>query len=59
VIDIAWNAQQLVRHRHERMSARGKLQDVTIVALARELWGFIWAVGQHVETESARSRTAS
>lgn len=53
VIEIAWNAQKRLRQRYERMRARGKVQNVTIVALARELLGFMWAIGQHVETKSA------
>jgi transposase len=51
VIDIAWSAQKRLRARYERMKARGKPQNVVIVALARELLGFVWAIGQRVETE--------
>lgn len=49
VVDIAWNAQKRLRRRYERMRARGKPQNVTIVALARELLGFVWSIGQRVE----------
>jgi transposase len=52
VIDIAWRAQKRLRVRYERMKARGKPQNLVIVALARELLGFMWAIGQHVEHKS-------
>lgn len=43
---IAWNAQQRLNTKYKRMLARGKTKQKTLVALARELAGFIWAVGQ-------------
>ncbi len=48
VIDVAWKAQKRLYSRYCRMRARGKPQNVVIVALARELLGFIWAIGQQV-----------
>lgn len=53
VTDIAWAAQKRLRTRYERMRARGKPQNVVIVALARELLGFVWAIGQRVDPQSA------
>jgi transposase len=47
-IDIAWKAQKRLYARYVRMRARGKPQNVVIVALARELLGFIWAIGQTI-----------
>lgn len=53
VIDIAWNAQKRLHTRYRNMRARLKPQNVVIIALARELLGFIWAIGQQVELKSA------
>jgi transposase len=44
VIERAWRAQ-LRLHRHwRRMAARGKPQQKIVVACARELAGFVWAI---------------
>jgi len=43
---IAWKAQTRLNARYKRMLARGKSKQKTLVAVARELAGFIWAVGQ-------------
>jgi transposase len=53
VIDIAWKAQKRLHDRYVRMRVRGKPQNLTIVALARELLGFIWSIGQQVGKQSA------
>jgi len=41
---IAWKAQHRLHGRYCRMLARGKDKKKTIIAIARELTGFIWAV---------------
>jgi len=46
VQDIAWKAQERLHHRYRSLSARGKRHQCVITAMARELAGFIWAVGQ-------------
>jgi len=43
---IAWKAQVRLNGRYKRMLARGKTKQKMLVAVARELAGFIWAVGQ-------------
>jgi transposase len=53
VIDIAWRTQKRLHDRYRRMRARGKPQNVTIVALAREMLGFIWSIGQRIEQQPA------
>ena len=53
VIDIAWKTQKRLYDRYRRMRARGKPQNVTIIALAREMLGFVWSIGQRVEQQSA------
>ena len=46
VRDIAWKAQQRLHRRYQRMNARGKSKQLTATVIARELAGFIWAIGQ-------------
>lgn len=48
---IAWKAQQRLHKRYQAMAARGKHKNQIVVALGRELLGFIWAIG--VRTEQA------
>ena len=44
--DIAWSAQRRLHGKLKSMVARGKPNRVALIALARELAGFIWAIGQ-------------
>jgi transposase len=44
VLQHAWHAQKRLHHRWARMTARGKPQQKIVVACARELAGFIWAI---------------
>lgn len=53
VQEIAWNAQKRLCGRYKRMEARGKLKVQACTAVARELAGFIWAVGQAVPQPAA------
>lgn len=48
VKQICWKAQHRLNLKYRRMIGRGKNKQKTIVAVARELLGFIWAVGQIV-----------
>ncbi len=48
VRDVAWKAQVRLCDRYRRLSAGGKRPTVVIAAIARELSGFIWAIGQEV-----------
>jgi transposase len=50
---IAWKAQTRLNARYKRMLARGKSKQKTLVAVARELAGFIWAVGQEDQLTQA------
>jgi transposase len=43
---IAWRAQERLCGRYRRLAARGKNKNRTVIAIARELAGFIWAIGQ-------------
>jgi len=44
VLEHAWNAQQRLHRRWARMAARGKPHQKIVVATARELAGFAWAI---------------
>jgi transposase len=43
---IAWDAQKRLCHRYQHLMAGGKLKVEACTAVARELAGFIWAIGQ-------------
>lgn len=49
VQDIAWRAQKRLCGRYKLLEGRGKLKVQVCTAIARELAGFIWAIGQTVE----------
>ncbi len=49
ITQIAWRAQQRLHDRYRKLSARGKSAQLTVTAVARELLGFIWAIGVQVE----------
>ncbi len=51
--DIAWKAQLRLTARFHRLVARGKPKPKVATAIARELTGFIWAIGQEVPPTSA------
>ncbi|HEY6383837.1 MAG TPA: IS110 family transposase, partial [Pseudolabrys sp.] len=38
--------------RYRTLTARGKCKQQTITAIGRELLGFIWAIGVHVESHT-------
>jgi transposase len=46
---IAWKAQHRLHMKYHRISAKGKGGKVAVVAVARELLGFIWAIGCAIE----------
>ena len=49
VTAIAWKAQERLHGRYRRLLARGKVKQQVVTAIARELLGFIWAIGVAVE----------
>jgi transposase len=49
VTDLAWKAQLRLCSRYRRLSARGLNRNKIIVAVARELSGFVWALGRQVK----------
>lgn len=46
---IAWKAQHRLHSRYRALTARGKTPQHAAMAVGRELLGFIWAIGVHVE----------
>jgi transposase len=55
VQEIAWKAQKRMCSRYKSLEARGKLKVQVCTAIARELAGFIWAVGQMVPQPAANA----
>jgi len=45
---ISWRAQSRLNRKYRRMVGRGKPRQKTVVAVARELLGFIWELAQAV-----------
>ncbi|HRH17086.1 MAG TPA: IS110 family transposase [Aquabacterium sp.] len=50
VIEIAWKAQLRLSGKFKRLLARKVLKTKAVVAVARELTGFVWAIGREVQT---------
>jgi transposase len=53
VQEIAWKAQTRLCGRYKLFEARGKLKVQACTAIARELTGFIWAIGQALPQPAA------
>jgi transposase len=53
VKEIAWKAQHRLHARYRALLARGKCKQQVVTAIGRELLGFIWAIGVHVESDRA------
>jgi hypothetical protein len=53
---MAWKAQHRLHRRYRLLTARGKTKQQTVTAVGRELLGFIWAIGVHVEAAHAGTR---
>jgi len=52
VLSIAKKAQTRLHRKFWRMTNRNKLHQVTVVAVARELAGFVWSIAQHFPKEA-------
>jgi transposase len=53
VVERAWRCQQRLHQRWQRMAGRGKPQQKIVVACARELAGFVWAIATEQPLRSA------
>jgi transposase len=51
--EIAAKAMHRLYNRYTRLTAREKCKQKVVTAVARELLGFIWAIGVEVETRTA------
>lgn len=49
VREIGWKAQHRLHDRYRKLQGKGKNKGQVVTAIARELLGFIWAIGMHVE----------
>ena len=54
VLKIAKKAQARLHRKFLRMAGRNKLNQVTVVAVAREVAGFVWSIGQHIPARGLR-----
>ena len=52
VKQISWTAQDRLNGKYRRLVGRGKPKNKAIVAVARELLGFVWAIGREVAEET-------
>jgi transposase len=57
VKEIAWKAQHRLHARYRGLTARGKCKQQVVTAISRELLGFIWAIGVHVESDTGRLKS--
>ena len=51
---IAWKAQHRLHARYRHLLGRGKSKQTVVTAVARELLGFIWAIGVTVPPRRGR-----
>ena len=52
---IAWDAQKRLCHRYRHLTDGGKLKVQACTAVARELAGFIWAIGQAAPSPATKT----
>ena len=55
---LAWQAQQRLCGKFRRLAARRKPSTVIVVAIARELLGFMWAITKEVKRQQLLSEAA-
>jgi transposase len=55
--DISWKAQVRLCTRDRRLMARGKHANQVVVAIARELVGFLWAIAKQAPLTSSGHKT--
>jgi transposase len=47
--EISWNAQERLHRKYMKLLMSGKPKNKVIVAVARELAGFIWSIGHNIQ----------
>jgi transposase len=55
---IAWKAQQRLHGRYSRLMEKGKTKQKTVVAVAREMTGFIWAIARQVDQAAQQNKNS-
>jgi len=58
VRELGWRAQTRLHHRYVKLKLRGLHENKIIVAMARELVGFIWELAVLVKQEEAQRKAA-
>lgn len=53
---MAWRAQQRLHRRYWLLTAKAKPKAKIVTAIARELVGFVWAIGRKIEAAHASGR---
>lgn len=53
ICDIAWKAQLRLCSRYRHLWAKGKIKQVVVTAIARELCAFMWAIANETEAPVA------
>jgi transposase len=56
--EISWKAQHRLHSRYVKLLMTGKHTNVAVTAVARELLGFVWAIGKEVERGGVSTATA-
>lgn len=59
VQEIAWKAQHRLHGRYQKLLAKGKNKPQIVTAVGRELLGFVWAIGVHVERQQLQQKSAA
>lgn len=58
VVAVAWQAQERLHRRYWTLSSKSKPAGKIVTALARELAGFVWAIGVETERQLAAASAA-
>lgn len=56
ITDIAWQAQLRLCRRYNRLLNRGKHRNVVVIAIAREMAAYIWAIAREVVISPVNAR---
>ena len=59
VREISWKAQHRLHSRYIKLVLAGKHRNIAVMAVARELLGFVWAIGKEVQRGGAFSKAAA
>jgi transposase len=57
IIDIAWQAQQRLCRRYQRLLQKGKHRNIVVTAIAREMIAYIWAIAREVVVSQVDPKT--